>query len=215
MKFSQINIDKYKVIAFDIDGTLYPIRQMYKVIVKAFFRHPRLSRALRYFRIEDRLVHHKENNYHEREALYFKKYFNLKTLKEGQDLAKKIYLLQASYFEKDIKPFKGVRETFKKIKEQDKKIVLLSDFQINNKPKALKVDSFVDASFFSAQSGELKPSKKAFSLISNYANCRMDEILYIGDRVEKDYLGAINAGCDAYLYTKKKSKYKSFSSYEE
>ncbi len=209
------NLDKYRVIAFDIDGTLYHSKIMFKVLLLCFLRHPRLSLCIKKFRDEERKNNVKEiNNYYDREILFFKKYFKLGTLEEGKALVKVFMDYKRKVFNKYLVPFDGVESTFKELKRRGKDIYLLSDFPIDNKLELLKIKKYVSGAYFSGDSNRLKPDKIAFEYLLNKANCTKDEILYIGDSISKDIDGALNIKIDALLFKRGKTKIKnSFNSY--
>ncbi len=56
--------------------------------------------------------------------------------------------------------------------------------------------------------GELKPSPKGLNLIMQDHGYTGDDILMIGDRMSRDGMAAVNAGCDYLILPKSPAKRK-------
>ncbi len=83
-----------------------------------------------------------------------------------------------------------------KLRQAGKKVVVLSDYPTADKLKALGV--VVDAQYGpdDTRIDELKPSPKGLRVIMDDMKVSKDEILMIGDRMEKDGKAAESAGVD-------------------
>ncbi len=112
------------------------------------------------------------------------------------------------------KPLKAVYETrdeellkmIEGYKEKGRKIFIFSDYPIEDKAKALKIS--VDGMYAATDPrlNELKPSPKGLKLIMEDHGYAPEDILMIGDRMSRDGQSAINAGCDYLILPKSKSK---------
>ena len=71
-------------------------------------------------------------------------------------------------------------------------------YSLSNTP----VGKYIDKEFYSFEIGDYKPHLNAFLYVQNYYGLKPEEILHIGDSKSSDYNGAINAGWNAFLYTK-------------
>ena len=97
------------------------------------------------------------------------------------------------YFKK-IKPYKGVVETFKLLKEAGYKIGILSDLPPEQKGNIWGLAEYCDVVLGSEKIGALKPSKYPFGVVSMALDVPLNEILYVGNSVYCDIYGAKNAG---------------------
>lgn len=70
----------------------------------------------------------------------------------------------------------------------------LTAFIQHRKIKALGITNYLDYLVTSEEAGAEKPDKRIFDLCIEKANCPAEQIVFIGDSFEKDYLGAKNAG---------------------
>ena len=98
-----------------------------------------------------------------------------------------------------IKPYDGVRETFRFLKSSGYKIGVLSDFPLFDKLEKLGVADLVDVAISSDDTGFLKPSVHPFEFLMYKLNVKPCETLYVGDDYKKDISGSAEAGIDSYL----------------
>jgi len=93
--------------------------------------------------------------------------------------------------------FEGVLETFKNLKKQDVKIVILTDFQTEyqlKKLETLNILDYIDYIVTSEEIGIEKPSFRMFDAVINITGFKKEELIMIGDNYEKDFLGGKNYG---------------------
>lgn len=64
----------------------------------------------------------------------------------------------------------------------------------NTLPEALGIEQYFDHMIFSEQVGVAKPDPRIFEIAMERVPCFRDELLYVGDSVELDVMGAMNAG---------------------
>lgn len=205
---------KYKAICFDIDGTLYPIGTMNRRIFRLSVFHPLFGLKYRKTRHEFRRhqASFRQNiPFRWREAMIVRN----GTGAEGEDvfseesfrakygstygrLNRWVYDKMGKLYEKTV-PFKGVAETFAKIKNNGLKIGVFTDFPLFHKLQAMDLEKYVDFAASSDDVGYLKPDTHCFEYL--LYNLKMDpqDVLYVGDSYEKDIVGATAAGLDAVL----------------
>lgn len=94
-------------------------------------------------------------------------------------------------------PFEGAEVWFQSLKDQKIRIGIGSDataMQQVLKLEKLGLLSYVDFMVTSEEAGVEKPDPKFFERCSEKCRCLPDEVLFIGDNLQKDYVGAQKAG---------------------
>ncbi|UCG00737.1 MAG: HAD family hydrolase [Candidatus Heimdallarchaeota archaeon] len=71
--------------------------------------------------------------------------------------------------------------------------------QQRRKLAVTKIDSFFTSIIISGEVGQRKPNYKIFEMSARDLNLSLDEIVYVGDLLENDALGAFNAGMHGVL----------------
>ncbi len=191
-------IEGIKVIAFDIDGTLYPAYRLNVRIVGHFFANALhflhfglIRRQLRRTAPLGDLFEYQARLLGERIKMS-----SGEAMKLLDDMA---YTGLAKYF-KTIKPFKDVPETFAKLKEAGYRLALLSDFPPEQKGDLWGLKPYCEKILSTEKIGALKPSKYPFGVLAMELGVKPEEILYVGNNVKYDVYGAKNAGMKtAYL----------------
>ncbi|MBO4904004.1 MAG: HAD family hydrolase [Lachnospiraceae bacterium] len=84
----------------------------------------------------------------------------------------------------------------KSLREKGKKVVILSDYPTGDKLSAMGVSVDGQYSPDDPRIDELKPSPKGLMVIMEDTGIDADDILMIGDRMEKDGMSAVAAGVD-------------------
>lgn len=70
--------------------------------------------------------------------------------------------------------------------------------------KKVDIAQYFDYIFLSEEIGLCKPDSRFFEAIAREIGIKTKKIFHIGDSYEKDYLAAIKAGCEAFLYEQRK-----------
>ncbi|MBR5933703.1 MAG: HAD family hydrolase [Treponema sp.] len=187
-----------KVVAFDIDGTLYPQLRFFSKIffhfwknVVVFYHFGRVRKALRRCAPLPDLFRY--------QAILLSERMKCTTLEAEEKLNRVIYDTFPRFFKK-VKCYKNVKETFIKLKEAGYKIAILSDFPPEQKGDMWGVLPYCDGVFSAEKIGALKPSKYSFGIMAREMGVKMEEILYVGNSKKYDVEGAKNAGMKtAYL----------------
>ncbi|MBO7122355.1 MAG: HAD family hydrolase [Treponema sp.] len=191
-------IEGIKVIAFDIDGTLYPAYRLNVRIIGHFFAYVREFLHFGLVRRQLRRTAPLPNLFEYQARLLAER------LKVDSETAQKIlddmaYAGLAKYF-KDIKTYENVYETFVKLKEAGYRLALLSDFPPEQKGELWGLKPFCDKILSTEKIGALKPSKYPFGVLAMELGVKPQEILYVGNSAKYDVMGAKNAGMKtAYL----------------
>ena len=118
---------------------------------------------------------------------------------------------ESAIFEFPPKVVDNVYEFLEKLKRLNLKLCILSDAgrtpgwalkEILNKYKLI---NFFDKIFFSDEIGYVKPNKNTFNKIIKEFNVKKEEVVHIGDSIEKDIIGAKEFGIN-YIYFSRKSE---------
>lgn len=202
------NLSNYELIIFDLDGTLYFQRAlqitMGCLLLKHFFLGKKGKDELNIvltFRKKREISTDNTNAIDE-------KIFNELAEKFGEDIQYIKQVIDEWMFKKPLKYIAKYRDKeiisiIKKLQQSDKNIAILSDYETEDKKKALGLDNI--KSFYSLDSkiGALKPSPKGIIYIMAYFGIEdKSKVIIVGDRMSKDGQAAINAGID-YLILKK------------
>lgn len=191
-------IEGIKVIAFDIDGTLYPSYRLNIRIIGHFITH---ATQFLHFGLVRRQLRRTAplSNLFEYQARLLAKRMKVDLDEAKIILDKMAYAGLEKYF-KDIKPFKYVVETFAKLKEAGYRLALLSDFPPEQKGELWGLKPYCDKILSTEKIGALKPSKYPFGILAMELGVKPQEILYVGNSAKYDIVGAKAAGMKtAYL----------------
>lgn len=191
-------LNDIKVIAFDIDGTLYSQTAFYARIffhvcrhLKVFVNFGKVRKALRRCAPLPDLYRY--------QAILLSERMHCTTPEAEEYLRKAVYEPFPEYFKK-VKPFKNVQETFKRLKEAGYKIAILSDFPPEQKGELWGLLPYCDGVWGAEHIGALKPSKYTFGVMAKELGVPLQNILYVGNSKRCDVEGPKNAGMKcAYL----------------
>jgi putative hydrolase of the HAD superfamily len=193
-------------VAFDLDGTLYPNYRFYLRLVPFILKEQRLLRALGKARSILRRKNREEGGAPSPPADPF---YQLQSrvmadiLKDDPERVKNktetlIYRGWEPIFTR-IKLFPHVRETLRALRAAGLKLGLLSDFPPEFKLENLKLEGFWDTVLCSEMTGRLKPDPVPFLELARRLGFPPGEILYVGNSVSYDIIGAKKLGMKAAL----------------
>lgn len=188
-----------KAVAFDIDGTLYPSFSLYWRLIPYVFRH--IKFYLHYNKVRN-VLHRTAPlpDFYEYQGRLLAEEMNC-SVRAAKLLVRSIVYDGLKEYFKIIKPFKGVEETFRFLKENGVKIALLSDFPPSQKGDLWGLASYCDLILGTEEIGALKPSKYPFGIMSMALEIPPEQILYVGNSCRYDVFGAGNAGMKTALIT--------------
>ncbi len=200
-----------KAVAFDIDGTFYPLSETNRRVLRASLFHLpfalKYNRARQELRKEDSfkslpLLSHRENAGRMCRIMYNKD--DGETIEHFLEKEKRIFT--DSYYElfKTIKPYKGVEFLLSLLKDRDYPMAVLSDFPVGSKLTAMGLSSYFPVQLSSEDMGRSKPCLTPFEVLGEKLGVERGNILYVGDSPYKDSLGAKRAGLRSALITKGK-----------
>ena len=115
-------------------------------------------------------------------------------------LSMQLYERYWGTFLREMQPFPGVKELFAFLKEKGICIMICTDLTAHiqhRKIAALGIAGDVRYLVSSEEAGKEKPAPEIFSLCLEKLNLLPDEVWYVGDSLEKDVKGAIQAGMRA------------------
>ena len=199
---------KYRAVAFDIDGTLYPSLGLYLGHIGFGLKHYRiltifsrvrhemhalamdaekrrsLPRNLEGFRsLQSRLLA-------ERSGLGFE---------EAREWIERVMYGELESFFAKISLFPGVEASLARLSQAGLRLAALSDFPAPKKLASIGLSRFFEVAMSSEESGMLKPAPEPFFDLAVRLELKPTEILYVGNSISLDIAGAHGAGMDAAL----------------
>ncbi|MCR5761797.1 MAG: HAD family hydrolase [Treponema sp.] len=187
-----------KAIAFDIDGTLYPSWRLYTRIAGYFLHH--IQFFLKYNKVRH-VLHHTAPlpDFFEYQARLLAEEMHVTTEFAKDQINEICYEGLKPYFY-EIKPYSNVYQSICAFKAAGLKIGILSDFPPEQKGRLWGLRSLCDVCIGSEESGALKPSIYPFAILAEKLGVKPEQILYVGNSIKYDVLGAKNYGMKtAYL----------------
>lgn len=103
----------------------------------------------------------------------------------------------------------GVIELFELLKERGLKIGICTDLTAHiqhRKIRKLGIDKYIDCIVSSEEVGREKPDPRMFNLCLMKLNVQPEEVIYIGDNLKKDIIGAQNVGIESFWLNGKLEK---------
>jgi HAD superfamily hydrolase (TIGR01549 family) len=184
-------------VAFDLDGTLYPNYRLRLKIIPSILKELRLVAAFGMargvIRREQETSPIIQNDFYQYQAGVVAKIMSVPagTIKEKIDAS--IYKAWETPF-KNIKLFKGAKETIEALRKAGFKLGLLSDFPPETKLEYLGLDGLWDAVLCSESFGAVKPHPLSFKELAAAMSLPPEKILYVGNSRAYDVAGANRAG---------------------
>jgi putative hydrolase of the HAD superfamily len=193
-------------IAFDLDGTFYPNDRFYLRLLPFLLKEWRyllaFSRARTALRAQFR-----EGNFYELQARLMAGLLKKDGAAIRERTERLIYRGWEPLFKK-IKPYRHVKETLGAFKAAGFVLGLLSDFPAQRKLEYLGLDGYWDAVICSEEVNRLKPDPAPFLELARRMALPPERILYVGNSVSYDILGAKRQGMKAALVSAPLQKYR-------
>jgi putative hydrolase of the HAD superfamily len=183
-------------VAFDLDGTLYPNYRFYLQLVFFILKEHRLLMAFGKARA---MLHRAADTCGDAAGFYeLQARIMAELLKDDPAIVKEkteklIYRGWEPLFRR-IKLYAHVKECLTALRDSGLKLGLLSDFPPALKLEYLGLGGFFDAVLCSEESGYLKPASAPFLALARALGEAPSRILYVGNSVSYDILGAKGAG---------------------
>ena len=202
-----------KAVAFDIDGTFYPLKETNRRVLRASIFH--LPFALSYNKARQML--RTEDSFLELEPLTREKNARRmcmimygkadeRTVERFLRKEKKVFTDTYCRLFENIKPYDGVKEVLSLLKEKGYPMAVLSDFPVGTKLRAMGLESFFPVQLSSEDMGRNKPCQTPFVVLGERLGVERASILYVGDSERKDILGARYAGLKSVLISSRGEK---------
>jgi putative hydrolase of the HAD superfamily len=195
---------RFDGVAFDLDGTLYPNYRLYMRLIPFILREHRLLRALGKARnilraeTQDPDPRGAKRSFYTVQARLMGEILHRDPEIVQERVENLIYRGWEPLFKK-ISPYPQVRETLLALREKGITLGLLSDFPPEVKLENLKLAGLWDRVLCSEQVGRLKPDPAPFLELAKQLDLRVERILYVGNSVAYDIMGAKKAGMKAAL----------------
>ncbi|MDR3171707.1 MAG: HAD family hydrolase [Treponema sp.] len=194
-------------VAFDLDGTLYPNYRFFIRLTPFILKEHALLLALG--KARDDLRAAAEGKPAEESGLQQPAFYDLQAQfmakilhKEAEAVKERTERLIYRGWEplfKKIRPYPLVRETLRALRERGFKLGMLSDFPPETKLKNMDLAGFWDVELCSEVSGYLKPHPAPFLELANRLGIPPERLLYVGNSVRYDIIGAKKTGMRAAL----------------
>ena len=189
------NIGDIRAVAFDIDGTLYKPRDLHARMMFHFFRfnHFFLQYGIVRSKIHDMGV---LDDFYATQAEMLAKRIGCSVETAEARLERIVYKGLSPFFE-SIPLCAHVEETFQAFHAAGLKIALMSDFPPEQKGSLWGLRKYCDVLLGTETTGALKPAVHPFRVLAEKLGIAPEHILYVGNSVTYDVVGAKNAGMKA------------------
>ena len=197
---------KYQAVAFDLDGTLYPNIDLYARLIPFMTRELSLLRALgkarniirKSYSKNEELNKGPQRDFYDLQAGLMGEILGRDAEEVRERTERLIYRGWEPLFT-EISLFPHVRETLEAFRNRGIKLGILSDFPLEKKLENLGISGFWDTMLCSEFTGFLKPNGRPFLELAGKMGFPPEEMLYVGNSVPYDVIGAVNAGMKAAL----------------
>jgi putative hydrolase of the HAD superfamily len=203
---------RFDGVAFDLDGTLYPNYRFYLPLIPFILKEHRLLLALGKARDKLRFSADRSGDlggesFYDRQARIMGGILRADPQAVKEKTERLIYRGWEPLF-KTIGLYPHVRETVLALRDAGLKLGVLSDFPPETKLSNLNLSGFWDAVLCSERVGALKPDPAAFRALSAELAVPANRLLYVGNSVRYDIIGAKSAGMKAALVVSPFWKYR-------
>ena len=201
-----MDFNKYDLYVFDVDGTLYYQNKlrliMGKRLLMYYLLHP--------LKFKDLIIIKNFRSLREN-AKDTNGLFDITAKKCNVSVSRVNEVIKKWIYENPIDALTASKDDtllaiIDKLKANGKTVAIWSDYEADDKLKALQLSTDYVYTAEQERVGELKPSPKGLNLIMSDLNVPKDKTIMIGDRMFKDGEAAKKAGCDYLILSKSKKK---------
>lgn len=220
-----------EVIAFDLDGTLYPERSLYLRMLPKIIPDIKLLVAFNRLRQGMRSKTHISEACKDCAPESIKEFHRFQASMIAEELKMDVDAVAAKidavFYKKAEECFRSIRffheaeEVLLELKAMGYKLAMLSDFPPERKLALAEFNVPFDYMATSESCGLLKPEPRAFLKMADALGVKPAGILYVGNSERYDIIGAKNAGMKTALISGSRKKRKmsqadfTFSKYSE
>lgn len=201
-----MDFNKYDLYVFDVDGTLYYQNKLRLIMG---------SRLLAYYllhplKVKDLIIIKNFRSIREA-AKDTNGLFDITAKKCNVSVSRVNEVIKKWIYENPIDALIASKDDtllaiIDKLKANGKTVAIWSDYEADDKLKALQLSTDYVYTAEQERVGELKPSPKGLNLIMSDLRVAKDKTIMIGDRMVKDGEAAKKAGCDYLILSKSKKK---------
>lgn len=182
-----------RAVAFDIDGTLYPNSQMYRVSLPFAVRNFRLMRSFGKVRKQIRDMR-PVSDFYKVQAELLAGEMGTNPDSAARVLEQRIYTEWEALL-KGVKLYPFVRECIESFRSAGLYVAVCSDFPVSSKLNVLGVGDIAwDLAFSTEEIGYLKPNPEPFAHIARELDVPPGAVLYVGNSYTYDVVGAKLSG---------------------
>ncbi|MGI5092213.1 HAD family hydrolase [Treponema socranskii] len=189
------NMGDIRAVAFDIDGTLYKPRDLHARMMFHFFR---FNQFFLHYGIVRSKIHDMGvlDDFYATQAEMLAKRIGCGIDAAKERLERIVYKGLSPFFE-SVPLCAHVEEAFQAFHDAGLKIALMSDFPPEQKGNLWGLRKYCDVLLGTETTGALKPSTHPFRVLAEKLGTAPEHILYVGNSVKYDVIGAKNAGMKA------------------
>ncbi|MDR3200812.1 MAG: HAD family hydrolase [Spirochaetales bacterium] len=192
---------RIKVVAFDVDGTLYPNSAVYIRALPFALRNLFAIRAFARIRKDIRKIRPLTDFHRTQTRLFAAR----KGVSEdsAERIIDRVFYGRWGAITRKVRLFPHVRETLERIKAAGMKLAVLSDFPLLQKLAHWKLEGLWEYERSCEDIGYLKPNPEPFLDLVSFFGAPPGEILYVGNNYAYDILGAKSQGLMAAHITRR------------
>ena len=215
---------KYKKILFDLDNTLIDDNENRKYAIRKILKE--MNKYLGEKQVED-FVKLDDKYWQDRASKKLKDPYEFKTIEEKtkwvraqrfimffKDIsfeeAVRINDKYINYLKEKIIPIEGAKETLEYLYNRNYEINIVTNgptVPAKSKLEKTEISKYINLVFTAEEAGFMKPHKEFFEkFYKRIETTKVDEMLIIGDELEKDVLGGIENNIDTCWFNLKNSK---------
>ena len=183
-------------VAFDIDGTLYSQRRLYRSAIGFALAHARFiyhfSHVRTALRASPRNQHGYNNLYHHQASLLAAR-LRIAPRRAAEKIERLIYNRWNQRIARQ-PLYSGVTALLAHLQSRGVPLAIMSDFPVTEKLKAWGIQHYFQHTIECERLGTLKPSPRLFRRLAERMRLAPNTILYVGNSPQNDVEASIDAG---------------------
>jgi putative hydrolase of the HAD superfamily len=204
MTGAAVNWESFRLVVFDVDGTLYNQNRLRLCMLQDLIGHTIASRSYATLRVL-RLYRKLRETIADQEVRGFDEILLTQTAREAGVEKARVQALVCEWIEQRPLPYIGdcrypyVAEVFAALKRRDKIVGIFSDYPPFDKLRAMDLNADIVVSATDNNVGILKPNPRGLAIIMAAAGVGPQQTILIGDRTNRDGEAARRAGAAALI----------------